>query len=107
MTHAIAAVKDSRITPNILVALCAAFVALYAVSVFSIVENTAVRARAERQINTLSSEVGDLEFSYISLKGSLSADQVAQAGLAPVSALSYVSRDAQSVAFADARASAH
>ncbi len=73
---------------------------LYVSSIFSIVKNTAIRQQAEAESTRLSSVVGDLEFSYIALKGSISPESVSVAGLSPVTELSYVSRASLQTALA-------
>ncbi len=97
---AITLIQRYRYTPHLLGIFGIAFIALYILSTFSLVRNTALRAHTEREISRLSSTVGDLEFTYISMKNNLSADSLATAGLETVSKINYVSRNSGATALA-------
>ena len=100
MTKAIATVQKYRFTPMLMAVLGFIFVALYIASIFSIVRNTSQRSYAEAEINKLSAIVGDLEFSYIALRGSFTPESAGLVGLSPVRTLSYVSRASTQTALA-------
>lgn len=85
-------IQKARYTPHLFSAVAIGFVLLYILSTFSIVRNTAIRARFERESNKLSNLVGDLEYTYISMKSGLSAENLASAGLEASNQISYVSR---------------
>jgi len=98
--NAIAIIQKGKYTAHILMGIAVAFVLLYMFSTFSIVRNTAMRAYAQNEINKLSGSVGDLEFTYISLKNSLTSESLASSGLIPVSTMEYVSRSSGATALA-------
>ncbi|MFZ3020110.1 MAG: hypothetical protein WA051_01135 [Minisyncoccia bacterium] len=91
---AIATIQKGRYTAHVLMGVAFAFVLIYILSTFSIVKNTAMRAQAQNEINKLSGSVGDLEFTYISMKNSLTNESIASVGLEPVSNIAYISRSA-------------
>ncbi len=97
---AIATIQKNRYTAHILMSVAFAFVLIYILSTFSIVKNTAMLAHAQNEINKLSGSVGDLEFTYISMKNSLSNESIAQSGLQAVSDIAYISRASNATALA-------
>ncbi len=100
MTQAVATIQKNRYTSHVILAIAGIFVATYIFSVISIVRYTSERSMAEREIGKLASSVGDLEFTYISMKNELKEINLADAGLAPVSDLSYISRSGNATALA-------
>ncbi len=100
MTQAIAIVQRNRHTSQVFLAIASIFVAIYILSVISIVRETSIRAHAEAEISKLASNVGDLEFAYISMKNNLKEINLADSGLVPVSELSYISRSGNATALA-------
>ncbi len=97
---AIATIQKGRYTAHVLMSVALAFVLIYILSTFSIVKNTAMRAHAQNEINKLSGSVGDLEFTYISMKNSLTNESIANTGLQAVSQISYISRQSGVTALA-------
>ncbi len=100
MTQAIAIVQKNRHTSQVLLAIASIFVAIYIFSVISIVRETSIRAHAEGEISKLASSVGDLEFTYISMRNDLKEINLADSGLVLISNLAYISRTGNATALA-------
>jgi hypothetical protein len=67
---------------------------IYIVAVLATVRHTVVRQNLQRQVSTLSTEVNNLEFTYIALQNEVTLDLAYAKGFKDVSNPLYISRSA-------------
>ena len=87
----IAYAKDTYTIPLAL-ALALSLLVAYIVGIHQVVHHTAAREHAEREASRLSAVVGDLEFSYIGIKNSITLSTAKEHGFVPTGETHYVSR---------------
>lgn len=75
-----------------LVSLCFVSSILYIYAVSSAVSNTVSRQSLEREVGTLAARIGEMEFTYIGEKNSVSLATAYEHGFKDVSAPVYVAR---------------
>ena len=74
----------------LLAMLCTLSVFLYGIFLLMAVEHTAARSEAQRQIETVSAHVSDMEMRYLSLQRSLTPERAQALGLVTPSEVSTV-----------------
>ncbi len=65
---------------------------IYMFAVRATIKNTAIRQNLENEVAIISTQLGDLEFSYIALKNKISLDLAYERGFKNVSSAQYISR---------------
>lgn len=95
-----AVLNNSRLQFFALLTALVVLAAFYIVSVNQTVRNVASRQAIESELSTLRSKIAELEYSYISMKNSITPESAYMLGFEPVGEVTYVSRKS-SVALAD------
>jgi hypothetical protein len=75
-----------------LVSLCFVSSILYIYAVSSTVSNTVTRQALEREVGTMAARIGEMEFTYIGEKNSVSLPLAYEHGFKDVSSPIYISR---------------
>ncbi len=75
-----------------LVSVCFVSSILYIYAVSTTVSNTVSRQNLEREVNTMAARIGEMEFSYIGMKNSVTLATAYMAGFKDVSDPVYISR---------------
>jgi hypothetical protein len=76
----------------VLVAVCFASTILYIYAVTTTVSNTVSRATLETQVSTMAARIGELEFTYIGMKNSVTLETAYAHGFKDVSSPTYIAR---------------
>ncbi len=76
-----------------LVSVCFVASILYIYAVSSTVSNTVARQSLEHEVSTYAAHIGEMEFTYIGMKNSVTLATAYEQGFRDVSAPRYVSRD--------------
>ncbi len=77
-----------------LTAISAIALVVYIIAVLATVRHTVVRQSLQKQVSTLSTEVNNLEFTYIALQNGVTLDLAYAKGFKDVSDPLYISRSA-------------
>ncbi|MFZ2048956.1 MAG: hypothetical protein WAV25_01500 [Minisyncoccia bacterium] len=75
-----------------LVVLSILSLVVYIFAINATIRNTVTRQNLENEVATISTQLGDLEFSYIALKNRVSLDLAYTRGFKNVSSAQYISR---------------
>ena len=65
---------------------------LYVYLIYQTAWNTAQRQKAERAIDVLSSETGELEFTYMAMKNNIDLSMAESLGFSPTPKITYLNR---------------
>lgn len=76
-----------------LVAVCFASTILYIYAVSTTVSNTVSRQSLEREVGTMAARIGEMEFTYIGMKNSVTLATAYEHGYKDVSSPVYISRE--------------